>query len=86
MTPAPRHTAPWQPGSNPLTHERPFARRRMEPVEAAVYTACLGPALCLGYSTLAWLVVLVGLPLLCLLLGWPVRSRARRRSRSRRST
>jgi hypothetical protein len=74
--PASRPPRPWQPGNNPLTRERPFAPREIDPLEAAVYTACLGPALCLGPDPVAWLVVLVVLPLDCLLLGslpWPAR-------------
>jgi len=66
----------WQPGRNPLTHERPFATRTISPLQAAVYTACLGPALCLGPDTVVWGLLLLLLPLDCLLLGslpWPAR-------------
>ena len=66
----------WEPGQNPLTRERPFAARTITPFEAALYTACLGPAICLGADGVIWLLLLVLLPLNCLVLAapaWPYR-------------
>lgn len=46
----------WRPGRNALTEERPFAGRRVRPLDGAVFSSLLGPALLLPPSLLPWLV------------------------------
>ncbi len=58
----------WAPGSNPLTRERPFLEHRLNPLEAACYASCLGPALCLAPDPVHWLCLLLLLPLSLLAL------------------
>jgi hypothetical protein len=62
-------TVVWRPGRNPLSAERPFERRRLGPLEAAVYAAALGPALLLRGEPLWWLLLGLLLPLNTLLLA-----------------
>lgn len=59
----------WRPGRNPLSAERPFERRRTDPVEAAVYAAALGPALLLDFDPVLWLALLLLVPLNALALA-----------------
>lgn len=71
MTEATRKPAApiWRPGRNPLSAERPFERRRTDPVEAAVYAAALGPALLLRFDPVHWLLLLLLVPLNVLALA-----------------
>ncbi len=66
MKPAPSFR--WVPGHNPLTRERPFQEHRLNPIEAASYACCLGPALCLAPDLLHWIVLILLLPLSLLAL------------------
>jgi hypothetical protein len=71
----------WIPGSNPLTYERPFQKRKASPLEAAVYSSLLGPAVLMPANFRLWALLLVMLFASTLLLGL-LGGRHRHQSRS----